>query len=146
VATVRIEIKGLRQLQQKLDRKMPRKMQTQLGRMHQKCGELVLRWAKPDMPRRSGKFVGGWKALAKGYGAVVKNSAPHAGVIEFGGAVMWRPTGSNDRGWGRTNPHLIPVRPKPPGDSWHIYPAFLGHEYQIEEYYSKAIADIWNRL
>jgi hypothetical protein len=157
-APCRIQVQGLKELKAFL-KDAPKEIKRTVALLNQDVAQQTIEWARPGMPRRSGAFASSWKAGRTQRGAVVTNKLPYAGVIEFGGAVggerssgPWTPRGG---GYARVpmangqfrmmGPHKIFVRPKSPGDSWHIYPTFEQHEREILDMYARGIEEIWQR-
>lgn len=148
-APCRIEITGLKELRQAC--KGTPEAVKDLKDTNKRLAEQVIEWARPDMPRKTGKFVEGFKGSRIQRGGQIVNYVKHAGWNEFGGGVMWHSKSGDfvrvPIGGGFRMMKRKPLKLKvwPPDDSYYIYPMFLKHEDDIQKMYGDEITRIFTK-
>lgn len=123
-----IQIEGLTKFVKdlkKIDRELPKAVRL----AGNEAAQLIVEWAKPKVPKRSGKAAGSIKAASTQKGGRVKaggNKAPYYAWLDFGGRV------------GRNKS----VARQFYSDGRYLYPALHAQRDEIEEIYRNALIKI----
>jgi hypothetical protein len=123
-----IQVHGLNEFVKnlkKIDRELPKSVRL----AGNEAADLIVTWAQPKVPRRSGKAAGSIKAASTQKGARVKaggNKAPYYAWLDFGGRV------------GRNKS----VKRQFYSDGRYLYPALHAQRDEIEEIYKNALIKI----
>lgn len=120
-----IHVEGLKEFQKnlkKIDKELPKGIRL----AGNEAAQLIIEYAKPKVPRRSGKAAGSMKAASTQKGARIKaggSKAPYYAWLDFGGRV-----GRNDS-----------VERRYYSDGRYLYPALHALRDQIQEIYEQEL-------
>lgn len=139
-----LRVDGLRQLQAKL-KSLDGQSQKQLRLVLNDAAEIVIRVARPNIPRRTGAAAASIKARSTQRTAVVQAGSarvPYFGWLDFGGTVGHGHRSARDRKGVARARHAGAIRRPFMKDGRYIYPAYYAAKPEIQAQLIKSLRDL----